>query len=106
MKRYTIIAGTTAAIPFQLIDEGSAVDLTSLTVTLLLADRTGTTVSNPGTIAETSSSEGRITLTPTNSSVFVAANGPYLARWVLTDGSSKVYYLPDVGRDIWEIIEA
>ena len=103
MAYYRIISGTTSAIPFQIIDAGVPVDLTAATVALLLADKTGTTVSSPGTITTTNATEGRVTLTPANSSVFVASNGPYAARWRVTIGGLISYY-PEGPRDIWEIV--
>jgi hypothetical protein len=106
MAHYTIIAGTTAAIQFQLLEAGSPIDLTSCTVALLLSDKTGTTVSSPGTVTVTDATNGKVQLAPTDANVFNASNGPYLARWRITDASSKISYVPSGSRDVWELITA
>lgn len=106
MAHYQIIAGTTAALRFQLLESGSPIDLTDVDVTLLLSDKTGSAVSSPGTVSVTDETEGRLQLAPTNAAVFVAANGPYTARWKLTDATGKISYVPTGPRDVWEIIEA
>jgi hypothetical protein len=106
MANYTIVAGTTANLRFQLLESGSPINLLGVTVELLLSDRTGTAISNPGVVTVTDSDEGKVQLAPTNTSVFVAANSPYTARWKLTDASSKISYVPTGPRDIWEIVGA
>jgi hypothetical protein len=105
MSQYTIIAGTTSPLRFQLLEAGSPIDLTDITVTLLLSDKTGTTV-NAGTVTVLDADTGKVQLAPTDTSVFVAANGPYSARWKLTDASSKISYVPTGPRDVWTIIGA
>lgn len=104
MANYTIVAGTTTALSFQLLESGSPINLLGCTVALLLADRTGATVSSPGTVSITDSDEGKVQLLPTDANVFVAANSPYTARWRITDGSTRISYVPTGPRDVWEII--
>lgn len=106
MAQYTIVAGTTANLGFQLLEAGSPINLLGVTVTLLLSDKNGTTVASPGTVTITDSDEGKVQLAPTDASVFVPANGPYTARWRLVDPSAKISYVPTGARDIWEIIGA
>ena len=106
MAHYTIIAGTTAALKFQLLDAGAPINLTTITVALLLTNHLGVTVASPGVVSITDATAGKIQLAPTDINVFVPANGPYTARWKLTDGSGKISYLPSGPRDVWEIIEA
>lgn len=106
MAHYTIVAGTTTAIRFQLLEAGSPINLLGCTVALLLSDRTGTTVASPGTITITDSDNGKVELAPTDANVFVSANSPYTARWKITDASTKISYVPTGPRDVWEIIGA
>lgn len=106
MAKYVIVAGTTTALRFQLLEAGSPINLLGCTVELLLADRTGTTVSSPGTVTITDSDEGKVELAPTSTSVFVATSSPYTARWKITDASTKISYVPTGPRDIWEIVGA
>ena len=98
-----IVEGTTAYILFQLLSAGVPVDLTDVAVALLLEDKDGTSVT-AGTVAILDEDTGRVQLLPTNSSVFDASNGPYFARWQLTDGTGKISYIPTTNRDMWTII--
>ena len=100
----TIVEGTTSDLRFQLLQDGLPIDLTGVTVALLLADRTGAPVSSPGTISMVDESEGKVQLVPSSTGVFVASKGPYHARWELTDGSGKVSYVPSSARDVWNIV--
>lgn len=106
MAHYTIVAGTTSDLRFQLLEAGSPVNLLGCTVALLLSDNRGNAIAAPGTVTITDSAEGKVQLTPANASVFVSANSPYTARWRITDAASKVSYVPTGPRDIWEIIGA
>ena len=102
--RYDIVVGTTNPLQFQLIESGEPIDLGSITVTLLLSNRNGTTVSSPGTVSIVDSTNGKIQFTPTNSTVFIAADGPYYARWVLTTSLGVVSYVPTSVRDTWNLV--
>lgn len=101
--KYDIVEGTSSNLQFQLLENGVAINLTGITVTLLLEDRVGTTVTSPGTVTTVDATTGKVQLAPTGTSVFVASSGPYYARWKLTDGSGKVAYVPTSNRDIWNI---
>lgn len=101
---YSIVAGTTANVIFQLLEAGSPIDLTGATVTLLLSDKTGTTVTSPGTVSIVDETTGKVQLAPTDANVFVAANGPYLARWKVVDSGAKIFYVPSGPRDVWNIV--
>lgn len=104
MAIYDIIEGQTADIDFQLQESGAPIDLTALTVALLLEDRQGATIGSPGTVIIADPTNGHVRLTPANSSVFVAANGPYLARWQITDSLGKISFCPTTVRDVWNVI--
>jgi hypothetical protein len=103
---YTIVAGTTSDVRFQLLEAGSPINLLACTVQLLLSDRLGTVIADPGTVSITDSDEGRVALTPSSTVVFDATKSPYTARWKITDGSGKISYVPTGHRDIWEIVGA
>jgi hypothetical protein len=103
---YPIVAGTTSDLRFQLLEAGSPINLLGCTVTLLLSDKRGVTIASPGAISIIDADEGKVQLTPTNASVFVAANSPYTARWKIVDAATKVSYVPTGPRDIWEIVGA
>jgi hypothetical protein len=104
MAVYDIVAGTTNVLQFQLIENGQAIDITGITVTLLLEDRTGTAVPSPGTVTTIDALNGKVQLTPTNAAVFTASAGPYYARWVLTTMTGLVSFVPSSQRDVWNIV--
>ena len=100
---YDIVEGTTGTLEFQLLENGVPIDLAGVTVTILMEDRAGTTVSSPGTITVTDSDTGTIQLVPTSTSIFVASSGPYYVRWKLTASSGEISYVPSVNRDVFNI---
>lgn len=104
MAGYNIVAGTTAALRFQLLEAGTPIDLTGSTVTLLLSDKNGVTIASPGTVTVTDDNNGKVQLAPTDDTVFVASNGPYLARWKVLDSGGKYSFVPSGPRDIWNIL--
>jgi hypothetical protein len=101
---YTIVAGTTSVLRFQLLEAGSPINLLACTVELLLSDRLGNTIASPGTVSITDSDEGKVQLAPIDTSVFNATISPYTARWKVTDASGKISYVPTGPRDIWEVV--
>ena len=103
MAIYDIVAGTTADLQFQLLENGSPINLLNVTVALLLSDRTGAAIASPGTVSVIDEAEGKVQLAPASASVFVAANGPYQARWKLTAASGKISYVPSSNRDVINI---
>ena len=103
---YNIIAGTTAPVRFQLLEAGNPINLTNCTVSILLSDRSGNVISSPGTVAITDAFNGKVQLTPTLATLFVAANSPYSARWKIVDSSGFVSFCPNGSRDTWNIIDA
>jgi hypothetical protein len=106
MPHYPITAGTTIALRFQLLEASSPINLTGCTVTLLLSDRNGEEVEDPGTVSIIEEEEGTVQLLPTDENVFVIGDSPYSARWVITDGAARVSHVPTGPRDIWEITGA
>jgi hypothetical protein len=106
MANYPIVAGTTAELRFQLLEAGAPINLLACTVTLLLSDRNGNAVANPGTVTITDSDNGKVQLVPASITTFVAGSSPYTARWKIVHNSGAVSYVPTGHRDIWEVVEA
>lgn len=104
MAAYDIVQGTTNNLQFQLLENGAAINLTGITVTLLLEDRTGTTVTSPGTVSVVDATTGKVQLAPTNATVFDPTKGPYYARWQLTDGGGLISFVPSSTRDTWNLV--
>lgn len=99
-----IVEGTTSALVFQLLEQGQPVgDLTGMTVSLLLSDRLGATVSTTGKTAIVSAADSTVSYTPGATDI----NGnlsPYMARWKLVDTQSHVSYVPNDSRDVWNVV--
>lgn len=103
-NKVVIVAGTTTALEFQLLEGGSAINLTGITVELLLTDKDGTSVTTTGDVSVTGASTGTVTYTP-DSADLDATKSPYKARWKLTDGSGNISYVPTGLRDEWSIVK-
>lgn len=103
-KPYTITEKQTAALGFQLLEGGSPLNLTGVTVVVLITDNTGAVIST-GTVTVTDAANGKVSWTPGSTADLVAANSPYYVRWKLTDGSGKIKYVPSALRDVWEITQ-
>lgn len=90
---FGIQEGVTADLNYQLLNDGSAYDLTGKTVTLQLKNQRGMTV-DPGTVSLVTANEGKIKLAPTDGA-FREADAPYHGRFKVTDGASKVDFWPN-----------
>lgn len=99
-KLLDIVEGWTGEIgPFTLKADGTAVDLTGMTVELVLKDRSGTAV--------TTSGDTRVHGTPTTGQVYyqpdaadmTSAASPYSVHWKVTDGSGYVVFFPNSAAD-------
>lgn len=97
-----LVEGWSAAIPFTLKGDNVALDLTGLTVTLVLKDRQGGVVNTAGKVATITPSAGTVTFTPVDGDL-KASLSPYSARFVLTDTNSKVLYVPNGAADEWKV---
>ena len=86
------------------MEDGEVIDLSGLTVTLTLTDRTGTAVASPGTVTVEDAANGLVQLAPTSTSVFTATLGPYYARWKLVNSLGAVSYVPSSAKDQWNIV--
>jgi hypothetical protein len=99
---FTITEKTSSALQFQLMENGSAINLNGITVSLLLTDSLGTTYSANTAILD--ATNGKVTYTPAAGDL-VAYNSPYFARWKLVDGLGHVKYAPSGLRDTWVITQ-
>lgn len=98
-----IPAGTTSAITFQLLESGIAINLTAITVTLLLTGSDGIDVVT-GAVAVTSATTGTVTFTPV-AATLDSAKSPYKARWKLVDAGGLISYVPTGYRDTWNVVK-
>ena len=81
---YDIVEGTTDKLKFQLLDNGSPINLTNYTVSLNALNREGNSVTTAvGSVSVIDATNGIVQLTPIGINSFVAASGPYFFRWQL-----------------------
>ena len=97
-----LVEGWTETIRQTLKDDGVAVNGTGLTLGLELHDREGGAVeTGGGKTAWSTQVSGIAGFTPAAEDL-VATRGPYKARWVVTSGSTVVYY-PNGEADVWKV---
>ena len=102
----SIVEGWTGALPFTLKADGTPIDLTGLTVRIVLKDNTGTIVKNTTAgITVTASTIGQLEYAPASSSgdLFVASRTPYRIRFSLTDATPRTVYHPNDEEELIEV---
>lgn len=78
----------------------SPMDLTGLTVAIVLKDGRGRTVNSSTTgVSVVSSTGGTVQYAPTSSD-FVAARSPYRVRFKLTDSTGRIAYHPNTDESL------
>lgn len=109
-KLVDIVEGWTQELePFRLWSDGAPVDLTGLTVDLVVKDKDGTDVPITRSKVRVDSDQtwdavtetggrGKIYLTPTDGP-FTNALSPYTIRAKVTDGSGKIAFWPNGAPD-------
>lgn len=102
----SIVEGWTGALPFTLKADGTPIDLTGMTVHILLKGADGTTVKDTSSgISVTGTTAGQLEYAPCTSSgdLFVANQTPYRIRFRVTDALSKKVYFPNDEEDLIEV---
>ncbi len=106
----SLVEGWSGALPFTLKADGAPIDLTGLTVRIVLKNASGTTILNTSsgiTITQTSSTGtyGQLSYSPATSSgdLFLAAQTPYRVRFSLTDALNKIVYHPNDEEELIEV---
>ena len=100
------VEGETAPRTFLLKEEGNPYDLTGLTVTLELTDRTGAAVDTTGDVAivtpQTGTDLGKVRFTP-DAADLTLAKTPHRARFKVSDVLGGFAYFPRKEPDIWRV---
>jgi len=95
-----VVEGWTGALPFTLNADGDPVDLTGMTVTIVLKDCDGTVINNSSSgITVTNATGGEVTYAPT-SAAFVALKTPYKIRFRVVDALNKTVFFPNEDEDL------
>lgn len=101
-----VVEGWTQALPFRLDADGVPVDLTGMTVAIVLKNAQGTTINaSTSGITVTSATGGVVEYLPSTSGDFYAAGTPYRVRFKVTDALSKTVYFPNVDPDLLKVNE-
>jgi hypothetical protein len=94
------VEGWTVPLDFQLKDDNVAVNLTGMTVALVLQDNNGVVITPAGTTSIFDAVTGKVRFSPAAADL-VASKSPYTARWKVTDGAGKVAFFPSGTDDVW-----
>lgn len=98
-----IVAGTTGPLYFQLLDQGTPIDLTDFTVTLILTGSDGVDIATTGDVTIPGPVNGVVSYTPDSTDLTYALS-PFKARWKLTEDIGVVDYIPSTYRDEWDVV--
>ncbi len=80
----------------------AAVDLSGLTVELVLKDKTGTAVTTTGDVAIVTAASGTVKYTP-DSTDLASASSPYTARFKVTYGDGSIRFYPQGAPMTWRV---
>jgi hypothetical protein len=92
LKEY-IVEGQTGRIKETLLADGEPLNLTGMTVDLILTGSDGVVVDYDGTDGVEAASEGKVYFDPADGDLLESLS-PYTATWEVTDGSGKVVHFP------------
>lgn len=104
----SIVEGWSGALPFTLKADGVGVDLTGLTIQIVLRANDGTIVKETSAgiaLSTSASTAGELTYAPATSSgdLFVASKTPYRVRFKVTDALTKTVFFPNDESDLIEV---
>lgn len=98
----SIVSGWTGILgPFTLKIDGAALDLTGLTVTVVLRGPSGTiTPGGTVTLLNQVTNKGQVTYSPISTDFVFSAGGnvsrqTFQIHWKVVDGSGKIVYFPN-----------
>lgn len=102
----SIVEGWSAPLRVTLLVDEVPVDLTGLTVKIVLKNNAGTIIKDTTEgVSVTASTAGQVEYSPATSSgdLFLSASTPYKVRFRVTDALSKSYYHPSDEEDLIEV---
>jgi hypothetical protein len=102
----SIVEGWTGALPVTLLADGDPIDLTGMTVKIVIKNNLGSIIKDTTEgITVTGTTVGQVQYSPASSSgdLFLAAHTPYRVRFRVTDALSKSVYFPNDEEDLIEV---
>lgn len=100
MATTDIVEGWTGNLDFQLKSDGAVVNLTGMTVELILTDKDGAAITTAGNITVFDAANGKVRYIP-DAADLDDAKSPYTARWKVTDGAGKIVFFPNGVSDVY-----
>jgi uncharacterized phiE125 gp8 family phage protein len=97
-----LVEGHTGVIDETLKSNGEAVNLTGMTVELVLQTALGALVDTAGDVTVPTPAEGVVRYTP-DAADLLATQTPHVARWKVTDGNGRVVFFPSDAGEVWEV---
>jgi uncharacterized phiE125 gp8 family phage protein len=102
MAELKLVEGWSSPIDETLKSDGVAVDLTGMTVELLLQKADGSLVDTTGDVSVVTPGSGLVRYTP-DAADLLAADSPHVARWKVTN-AGKVTYFPNEAGEVWDVL--
>ena len=102
MPELKLVEGWTGAIDDVLTSNGVAIDLTGLTVELVLQKADGALVTTAGNVTIVIPASGLVRYSP-DAGDLLATETPHVARWKVTDGAGKVSFFPSDPGEVWTV---
>ena len=102
MAELKLVEGHTGVIDEVLKSNGTAVNLTNMTVALMLQTAEGGLVDTAGDVMVVTPLEGIVRYTPGPTDL-LAVDTPHVARWKVTDVGGKVVFFPSEAGEVWEV---
>ena len=99
MSLVAVTEGSTELIVHKILNDGAALLIHGLTVTLILEKSDGTVIDTSGKVTilddgSTASLKGKVQYAPAAGD-FVATGSQYYWRWKIVDGSGKIAFVPN-----------
>jgi uncharacterized phiE125 gp8 family phage protein len=102
MAELTLVQGHTGVIDETLKADGVPVNLTGMSVALVLQTANGVLVDTSTNVSVPSPVAGLVRYTP-DAADLLARETPHVARWKVTDGLGAVIFFPSDAGDVWVV---
>jgi hypothetical protein len=102
MAIYDLVEGWTGPLDFTLKADNVPVDLTGMTVELILSGRDSVAINTTGDVTVPTPAVGLVRYSPDAADITVAKS-PLNAHWKVTDGGGNVVFFPNGAPDIWKV---
>lgn len=99
----SLVSGWTEDIDYIMKTDGSALDLSGMTVAIVARKTNGTEITLSGTLTVTDATNGIVRFAPAAGDILLATATEYRVRWKVTDATSKVSYFPNADAERWVI---